>query len=619
MRSSNPGFHSKFAALTPALLLVTLWLTLHGYRGITGDGQIYAFQALSRLNPQLAGDLYLQNTSQDQFTVFSPLYSWCIDQLGLEGAARLLTLLFTLWFLAAAWRLACALAGPGIAWLAAAALLMVAGDYGAAGVFRILDASLTARLPAEALIVTALACYIRGRRRLSALLTLGAILIHPLIALPGLLLIVCLGLPLRVSIGVAIGGVFATLALAVAAIHMPAPPQLFAVMDGPWLEVVRERSQFLFLQLWSIRDWGVNAQPFVSLGFTAVAVPDERMRKLCAAAALVGAAGLAVALIGGLMGPVAILVQGQAWRWVWVPAFIAIALVPVTAVQAWRDERGGPACSLWLLAGWMFSGMYGTALVTLAFVVWLRRAHDNPRRARYFRWLPAVLGAVILVCILTNFGALSGASIHDVFAMKFPAVLLVTLVWWSFTTSRTSRMPTVIATMLMVLSIWAFPAAFKQTRTLASAADIREFADWANAIPPTGTVLVAPPKDVGAFVWFTLGRPNYMSLDQSSGVVFSRATALEVRRRSEVLLPLMDPEWKIMSSLGKSGRGRTNEAKTHPLTQENLVRVCADPQLGFVVSPAVVGFEPLRHDRRGAWMDWNLYDCRKVRSAPSVS
>jgi len=36
------------------------------------------------------------------------------------------------------------------------------------------------------------------------------------------------------------------------------------------------------------------------------------------------------------------------------------------------------------------------------------------------------------------------------------------------------------------------------------------------------TVLVAPPHDVGAFVWFTSGSANYLALDQSAGVVFSR-------------------------------------------------------------------------------------------------
>ena len=120
-----------------------------------------------------------------------------------------------------------------------------------------------------------------------------------------------------------------TLALRSLAINLPTASPVLTVMDAPWLDVVRERSQFLFLQLWSIHDWDVNARPFIYLAFTAVAVADERIRKLCAAAALVGAAGLAVAFIGGLVGPVAILVQGQAWRWVWIAVFISVVLVPI--------------------------------------------------------------------------------------------------------------------------------------------------------------------------------------------------------------------------------------------------------------------------------------------------
>ena len=50
--------------------------------------------------------------------------------------------------------------------------MIVAGDYGASGVFRISEQFVTARLPAEALIVTALACHIRGWKKLGLLLLL---------------------------------------------------------------------------------------------------------------------------------------------------------------------------------------------------------------------------------------------------------------------------------------------------------------------------------------------------------------------------------------------------------------------------------------------------------------
>jgi hypothetical protein len=628
MQPSNTGRQSKFAHLSLALLPLTVWLALHGYHGITEDGQIYAFQAYARLHPQLAADLYLQNTSQDQFTLFSPLYARFIGLLGLENAARLLTLIFALWSLAATYGFARVVAGRDAAWLAVAFLLIVAGDYGGSGVFQILDPFLTARLPAEALIISALFFHARGMNVLGLLLTLAALFIHPLMALPGLLTIVCLWLPLRMSAAGAIGGVLVTLAFAILAVKAPAFSPGLTVMDGSWTDVVQERSQFLFLQLWSIRDWAVNARPFIYLAFTALVVTDERIRKLCMVAALVGGAGLAFAFIGGLIGPVALLVQGQAWRWVWIGVFVSATLAPFTLFQVWRDEKCGPLCALLVVLGWTLPGVDGMACASLGLIFWMARAHMSSRLASRFRWVSAALGAAIVMWALGKCWAIvspptppsgraaSGlAQVPDIFALKIPAALLGALVWWGVRTRRTTWAPMVLSAMLAAFSLLIFPAAFRQVRTLGATAEIQEFADWENVIPPTGTVLVAPPRDVGAFVWFTLARPNYLALDQSSGVVFSRTTSLEVRRRSEVLLPLMDPDWKILTGLAKSVAARKKEATTRPLTAKKLIAVCADPQLGFVISPEDVGFDPLRHEHAGAWKDWNLYDCRKVRSA----
>ena len=620
----STGTSSKIAIPALAFLLVTLWLLVCGYHGLTGDAQIYAFQALARLHPPLATDLYLQNTSQDQFTVFSPFYAACIRLLGLENAARLLTLLFTVWLLGAAWSAARAVGGRDAAWLGAAFLLIVAGDYGGSGVFRISEQYLTARLPAEALIVTALACHLHGRKVLGYLLAAAALIVHPLIALPGLLLLICMSLSFRLVVLAALGGLIAALGMAVLAIVLPAG----TAMDTAWAEVVRERSQFLFLPLWSVRDWEVNTRPFLYLGFAAIAVPERRIRALCAAAGLVGAAGLAVAWIGSAIGPVAILVQGQAWRWVWISVFLSVLLLPGVALKVWRDDACGPLCVVLLVSGWTLPMDVGMACVSLALAVWVMRSQFNAFEA-YFRWAAAALGLAIVIWISTKSWAiaapasgrtaLGAAQIRDIFGLRVPALLLGVLVWWSVRTGRTAWMPLFTTVMLAALSIFLWPAAFKESRVIAATADVGEFADWSDAIPPTSTVLVAPPHDFGAFVWFTLQRPNYLAVDQSAGVVFSRATSMEVRRRSEVLLPLMDPDWKILTRLrAKSGVGPGSAAATRPLSTGNLTQVCADPQLGFVISREKAGFEPLRHEHAGAWKDWNLYDCRKVRAAAAA-
>jgi hypothetical protein len=628
MHSSIQGFQTKISALTLALLLAGLWLLLRGYHGITDDGQIYAFQAIARIHPYLASDMYLQNTSQDRFTAFSPFYAWFIEVLGLEHAARLLTLLFTVWFLAAAFGAARSLGGRNWAWLAVACLLITGGNYGGSGVFRFAEDFLTARLPAEALIVTSLVCYLRGKKRLAFAVATLALFVHPLVALPGLLLLLCLSLPNQMVFVGAFGSILATVAIASVAANVSWASRVLPMMDPAWLGVVQERSQFLFLQLWSFRDWTLNARPFFCLALTALAVRDGRIHKLCVAAAIVGATGLAVAAVASLIGPIALLVQGQAWRWVWITVFVSILLLPLTVLQIWRDKKCGPLCSLLLIAGWTLTATIGLACVSLALVLWATRTTISDRTARRFQWLFLALLVGTVAWILVQYcgfatsmcvrgeSFLGAGQLRDTFTLRFSAALFVAIVW------RLARInniwsQTLLAGALFAMVIFDLPAAFKATRTLGAVADIAEFSDWEKAIPPTSTVLVTPARDVGAFVWFTLGRPNYLAVDQSAGVVFSRDTALEVQRRSQVLLPLMDPNWKILTKLRAAAADeRKSEAPSRPLTALSLKRVCSDSQLAFVISPENIGFDPLRHESAGAWKGWNLYDCRKARLQP---
>jgi hypothetical protein len=625
MHSSSHGFQSKIATAALALMALATWLILRGYHGLLGDAQLYAFQALARIHPHLASDLYLQNTSQDQFTIFSPVYAWFIESLGLEHAARALTLVFTLWLLAAAWSVARTLTSRDSAWLAVIFLLIATGSYGGSGVFQFSEGFLTARLPAEAMIATSLACYFRGLKVLGFVMATAALLVHPLIALPGLLLLICLSIPMRVSVVGAIVCALGALLMSGAAPRFAWVSNLFPVMDLAWLNIAQERSQFLFLQLWSFRDWELNARPFFYLTFAAMVLEDARIRRLCVAAGIVGATGLAVSFIAGGLGPVAILVQGQAWRWVWIATFVSALLVPAIVLQIWPDEKCGPFCAILLAAGLTFPGIDGTACVSLGLVLWLMKSYLPVRAGLLLRWIAWVLLAAILgwialrdrsiVAAVRDTSSVAG-PMRELFGLQFLVALAAAVVWWCVRSSRTAWTPTLVSAALLAVSIFMLPAAFKQSRTLASAADIAEFADWQAAIPPTSTVLVTPPRDVGTFVWFTLQRPNYLALDQSAGVVFSRPTALEVQRRSEILLPLMDPNWKILTRLRAGAADKRElEVPTRPLTAVSLNQVCADAQLGFVISNQDVGFDPVSHQKAGPWKDWNLYDCGKVRRA----
>jgi hypothetical protein len=454
-------------------------------------------QALQRIHPSLGADVYLENTSQDQYTIFSPMYAALIGALGLRNAELLLFVICTAWFLAAAWILARKLADEGTSWLAVALLVITGGYYGAYSIFSYSENYLTARSLAEALVVTALACHFLGRRRLSLVVAAGALCIHPLMAFPGLLLLLCVRLPPRVAVAGAVGGVLAVLGLALIAVASPAIARFLTVIDSSWLEVVRERSQFLFLRYWTRNDWQSTARPFLSLGVTAMVVADVRIRKLCFASVLVGAAGLAVALIACEIGPVAILLQGQAWRWIWISDFVGVLLLAPTALYAWREKKFGPVCAALLISGWTVA-VGGTAAIGLALLLWPLRSRIDDRAARYLRW---GAGASILILVgwnLANFWSLVTSPplnagrealvierTRSIFGLQIPAVLAVGLIWYGLRTSRTLRVTALVAVVLAASSVLILPGALRQVDTVGTDAEIDEFADWRDAIPPT--------------------------------------------------------------------------------------------------------------------------------------
>lgn len=610
-------------ALTSALL--ALWMSTHRYHGLSGDAALYAMQALARIQPNLLHDVFLEHTSQDSYTIFSPLYAGCIALWGLHTSALILTITFKLWFFAAAWTLARSFSQSHVAFVSVGMLIIVSGAYGAYSVFRYAEDWVTARSLGEAMVITAFAFHFRGWRIIGLLCALGALIVHPLMALPGLLVLVCLWSSSRITAICAGALVLLALGVAIAAIALPSTGHFLAVMDAEWLEVVRERSQFLFLQLWSAADWNVNARPFASLTLSWLVLDNPRIRSLCTSSVLVGATGLTIAVIASLIGPIDVLLQGQAWRWVWVTAFVSVLLLPPTVLAIWRDEKCGSLCVVLLISAWTIPAIDGAACIVCALALWSIRERINARAAWFLRLLAFAGGGLILAWILRTCWAFAWsppvssaregralALIRDALGVTIlTAAIFWSLVYWL---KAFRSAPALLLACGVFLSAGAllWPETFSDRGVDGTSAQIQEFADWRSAIPPNSNVLVAPAHNAATFVWFTLDRPSYLTVDQSSGVVFSRTTALEIRRRSEVLLPLMDPDWTLYSNMQKTHRGTGAASISRPLTHDTLIRLCADPQLNFVVARESIGFQPIRHTHPGNRQDWNLYDCRRV-------
>ncbi len=609
------------------LLLVALWPLTHRYKGLSGDAELYAVQALAKIQPNLAGDLFLQNNSQDAYTVFSPLYAWFIRWLGLRSAATTLVIALKVWFFVAVWALTRELFDRRSAFLSTGFVMVIAGSYGGFSVFNYSEDWLTARTLAEPLVITAMFLYFRNFKTSAFLVAFAAFFVHPLMTLPGLLLLVALALPLSLSTAGAALGVLAIFGTALYALHQPPDVHALSIMDSDWLEVVRKRSIFLFPQFWPARDWEMNAQPFVSLAMSAIVLRESRIRKFCIVVALVGAAGLLIGLIASIIGPVGLFLQGQAWRWVWIARFAAVILLAPTLLKLWAEQRCGPFCAVLMVLGWTFSPVDGVACLTLVLMFWSARHQVTERAAVYLRWAAMALAGVVLAWVVANSWSILSSPVpesglepvlvtdlRNIFGLGVIAVALVwSIVCW--VDGATSRiLPAALSTVLFICCLLVYPGAFRVYMREGSAEQIAEFSDWRRSIAPDDTVFVLPAHNSATFAWFTLQRPSYLTVDQSAGVVFSRATALEVRRRSKVLLPLMDPDWQLLSDKASIHPGGGTDVKkgARMLTRDNLIAICSDPKLRFVVARENLGFDPITHTRVGNWKDWNLYDCSRI-------
>ncbi len=326
------------------------------------------------------------------------------------------------------------------------------------------------------------------------------------------------------------------------------------------------------------------------MSLSLLAIDDARVRQIGSTAILVGAAGLTLALIASLVGPVALLLQGQAWRWVWVTSFASVLLLAPTVRALWRPDGCGLLCVPLVICGWMFSAIGGMICLAFALILWLVRDVIKDQVAKYQRGMGTLLELLSLTAVAA-------------------------FTFWIRGHRRTIVLSLATAG-LVAACLYSLPRALHDGTRVGTVAEIDAYSDWRHAIPPESNVLVVPAHNSATFAWFTLERPSYLTVDQSSGVVFSRATALEVRRRSQVLLPLMDPDWRLLSNIKKAGSSSNGALSSSPraVTRDRLISLCHDSQLNFVIAKENIGFDPIRHTHPGNWQDWNLYDCRRVNS-----
>jgi hypothetical protein len=582
-------FWFRPGALAAVLALGAVWVVMHPFRGLHHDGVLYAAQALLHLEPErLAGDVFFAFGSQDDYTLFGRLYAAAIAAFGLVWGPRVLyALAHVLAFMTTLAWLASVL--PARARMLGAAIVIAApAVYGSAALFRVNEPFVTARLFAEPFVLLALLVLLRGGRPIiTGVLLACAGLLHPLVALPGVL--ACGGLALFHSalrlrrIWLALSTVIGIL-LAASVVG-----EFWPRVGERWHSLLTEFGAIALPSTWVTADWVRQLFPALALALLAQREAPA-WRLFCRVIA-------AVALGGTLLASFAEItrwelgLQAQFWRFAWLAAWalpiVAVRLAFGVAAHA-LAARGlslavVPALALssqpWWPAAWVLPL---ASLVSLA-VHQLARSPEGSTSRR--------LTAALLVVLIGFAGVGGTAALFVALTLDDPeqvrnvaiAPVLTDYLGWALcplgvwlllrisNLNRKSGIAVVAVTLLLALSFLADGRSM-ESRVLDRL--IAEGAPWGADIPDDATVFWPGRMP---YVWFGLRRNSYLSTSQVPGILFSEAKTVELARRFQEVGPVGGPErddlWK----------GRDQRPDRPSPTHADLAQACADPILDYVV------------------------------------
>jgi len=589
------------------LLWALIWVLGHDYRGLFHDARLYSLQALAHLEPDsLTRDVFLSFGSQDQYTIFSSLYATAIKSFGLEPAAAALTLTLQLGFFLSAVLLARQVTSLRLTLLGGSILLAIPGKYGAYTIFTVIESFITPRLAAEALVLCSLAAACRGRTSLAFILTILAMLLHPVMAAAGLTALLCLYVALpRPRLAALLTGI--TLIAVVAISYLPLTGS-FGRFDDIWFDLVHRRGPYLFLESWRRDDWGRTAVSLVTLAVGVFTLPESTptargARALALVALLTAISGLALTLIGCDWRRLVLLTQLQPWRWLWLATTISALLLPAIVASCWRNGDPGRTTALLLIAAWIFAADI-LALVTSAVVVisltFSRRL--TPREARLILW-----GACGLLAIAIALQVSSNLLFMNSFftdpqiplwirqTMSFcsdgsaPLAIILLTVWL---VSQPRGAAGLVAVGLAAAALCAALTPFawgRWTKQQFPSSLQAQFAPWRALIPPGKDVFWS---ESASQTWVLLQRPSYLSVVQTAGVLFSRPAAVEMQRRAIALRSVVPAGAFLDLDGAGAGIGPT------PAQLENA---CASGEFDFLVSEAVLDRTPLATLPKEVW------------------
>jgi hypothetical protein len=181
-----------------------------------------------------------------------------------------------------------------------------------------------------------------------------------------------------------------------------------------------------------------------------------------------------------------------------------------------------------------------------------------------------------------------------------PVAMVLLTVWL---TSRRRGMPGLVVLVVLATAacVSLFPETWSRwTNRQFPPALVARFTSW-RALIPAGSQVLWPESPVEASL--LLERPNYLSIAQTSGLVFSRTAAMEMRRRALALSAVVSPAAFFQSSGPGMSLGPS---------PEQLERACRTAEFPFLVTGARLNWPAVAEVSRDVWhtsKGLRLYRC----------
>jgi hypothetical protein len=441
---------------------------------------------------------------------------------------------------------------------------------------------------------------LRGSSIRAILLLCVSIAIHPLMTLPGVVILFFFEAGRRPALWLVVAiAAMAIPALAFSGIQPFA--RLLVSFDPAWLATVRVRNSYCLPTQWGLEEWLPDCNILaLAILVLSTAEPDER--RFVGTVLAVALGGVVISIIGGDLVHNVLVVDIQLWRATWL---LAVAVHLLVGPMLLRVQRRGEslftianfltALTLGLFALSGFLSAISIPVAPTAVVAWLVGAWERAKGR------PIKVGIRILVL----------AFVGGVLGLTF-VVVYVSFVDLAFTPPALRQTLCGIALAASASSaIWLHAAATKPRKWVSHPAAMLCLAvalvtlagfNWDQRTPWTKFVdtTEAPPVSLASSLpgdlpvywedvtapWFLLKRSSYFSCEQGTGVLFSRGTAINYQRRYESFRALRTLDFgHDPYCLPADGDA------TAPLSRDDLSSVCKkEPGLGaLVLTKAVPG------------------------------